>query len=330
MIGRILPQLRSSTIRAYSTAPSSAAAKGSSNTPLYFLTAGLVGAGAYYYSTTQDKAKSVHSGVQPATLPSALNPDEWKTFKLDKVEPYNHNTAKFIFKLPEGTAAATPVASALLVKAVNKEDCQDDKQKPVLRPYTQISPPDAEGYIELLVKKYPEGKMTNHIHNLKPGQELAFKGPLPKFAYKPNQFEHVVLISGGSGITPMYQVAQAIFSNPQDKTKVTLVYGNIAEEDILLRKEWESLAKKFPERMKNVFVLDKAGKEWQGPTGYIDQKLLAQNAPAPAFGERVKIFVCGPPGMMNAISGNKVSPKDQGELKGLLADLGYTENQASA
>lgn len=30
---------------------------------------------------------------------------------------------------------------------------------------------------------------------------------------------------------------------------------------------------------------------------------------------------------MDAISGNKKSPSDQGELKGLLADLGYTPNQ---
>ena len=41
----------------------------------------------------------------------------------------------------------------------------------------------------------------------------------------------------------------------------------------------------------------------------------------------IKLFVCGPPGMMKAISGAKVSPKDQGELDGILKDLGYNKDQ---
>lgn len=31
--------------------------------------------------------------------------------------------------------------------------------------------------------------MTEHIFKLKPGEELSMKGPIPKFAYKPNEFE---------------------------------------------------------------------------------------------------------------------------------------------
>jgi NAD(P)H-flavin reductase len=37
----------------------------------------------------------------------------------------------------------------------------------------------------------------------------------------------VGLIAGGTGITPCYQLIKAIFKNPNDKTKVTLVYGNV-------------------------------------------------------------------------------------------------------
>lgn len=67
----------------------------------------------------------------------------------------------------------------------------------------------------------------------------AFKGPIPKFPYVANQFESISLIAGGSGITPMYQIMQEIDSNPSDKTKATLIFGNVTEEDILLRKEFE-------------------------------------------------------------------------------------------
>lgn len=37
----------------------------------------------------------------------------------------------------------------------------------------------------------------------------------------------------------MLQLLQAIDTNPADKTKATLIFGNVTEADILLRKEFE-------------------------------------------------------------------------------------------
>ncbi len=39
------------------------------------------------------------------------------------------------------------------------------------------------------------------------------------------------------------------------------------------------------------------------------------------------VLVCGPPPMMNAISGNKAPDYTQGVLSGALKDLGYVEEQ---
>lgn len=41
----------------------------------------------------------------------------------------------------------------------------------------------------------------------------------------------------------MYQVAQAILRNPYDATKIFLIYANLTEEDILLRKELDAWAR---------------------------------------------------------------------------------------
>jgi cytochrome-b5 reductase len=38
-------------------------------------------------------------------------------------------------------------------------------------------------------------------------------------------------------------------------------------------------------------------------------------------------MVCGPPGFMNLVSGDKAKDYTQGPLSGLLKQLGYTENQ---
>lgn len=242
---------------------------------------------------------------------------------LESVETVNHNTKHFRFKLPdENDVSGLAIASAILTKFKGPE-----MEKPVIRPYTPTSDEDSKGYIDLVVKKYQNGPMSEHMHKMEPGQSLDFKGPIPKYPWSPNKHEHVTLIAGGTGITPMWQIARAIFKNPEDKTKVSLVFGNVTEEDILLKKEWEELENTYPQRFKAFYVLDKPSKDWKGEGGFINKELLQQVLPEPKEGEKIKIFVCGPPGLYKAISGGKKSPQDQGELDGILKELGYSKEQ---
>jgi cytochrome-b5 reductase len=176
------------------------------------------------------------------------------------------------------------------------------------------------------VKQYKDGPMSNHIHSLKPGDSLDIKGPLPKYQWTANKHPHITLIAGGTGITPMYQLARAIFSNPDDRTKVTLVFGNLSDEDVLLRDELAKLENTYPQRFRAFYVVDKPSPGWTGASGRVTPELLKTVMPGPDDKES-KVFVCGPPGMMKAISGAKKSPRDQGELSGILKELGYTEDQ---
>lgn len=181
--------------------------------------------------------------------------------------------------------------------------------------------------MDLMIKQYKGGPMSTHIHSLKPGDTLEVKGPLPKYSWEANKHKHIALIAGGTGITPMYQLLRAIFSNPEDKTKVTLLYGNIAEEDILLKRELADLENEYPQRFRAFYALEKPDmKNWQGAQGYIGKELIKTVLPEPKESD-FKVFVCGPPGMMKSISGPKKSPKDQGELTGILKELGYNSDQ---
>jgi cytochrome-b5 reductase len=213
-------------------------------------------------------------------------------------------------------------AAALLTKYQGPED-----KKPTLRPYTPTSDEDAAGHLDLIVKKYPNGPMSTHLHDMAVGQRLDFKGPFPKYSWTENKHDSIALIAGGTGITPMYQLIRAIFSNPNDKTHVSLVFGNISEEDILLKHELGAIENEYPNRFKAFYVLDKAPESWQGGTGFITKELLQKVLPDPEKGDKVKVFVCGPPGLYKAISGGKKSPQDQGDLSGILRDLGYSKDQ---
>jgi cytochrome-b5 reductase len=172
--------------------------------------------------------------------------------------------------------------------------------------------------------RYENGPMSTHIHSLTPNQHLSFKGPIPKYEWTPNKHSHIGMVAGGTGITPMYQLIRTIFRNPEDKTKVTLVFGNLTEGDVLLRDELQAIENTYPQRFRIVYLLDNAPQNaaW-AKQGRVTKELLKEVLPEPGTSENFKIFVCGPPGMYRAVSGTKTSPADQGDLSGILKELGY-------
>lgn len=168
--------------------------------------------------------------------------------------------------------------------------------------------------------------MSEHIHSMTPGQRLDFKGPLPTYPWSANKHNHVAMIAGGTGITPMFQIARQIFKNPADKTRVTLIFANVSEADILLKKEFERLEQDYPQRFRAFYTLDTPPESWSYGKGRITKELLEKVIPGPKE-DNIKVFICGPPGMYKEISGMKKSSQDQGELGGMLKELGYNKDQ---
>ncbi|GFQ03462.1 NADH-cytochrome b5 reductase-like protein [Phtheirospermum japonicum] len=232
-----------------------------------------------------------------------LNPEKWIEFKLqDKVQA-SHNSQ--LFRAPNGQNA-------------------EGKTKYVIRPYTPISDPDAKGYFDLLIKVYPEGKMSQHFASLKPGDVVEVKGPIEKLRYSPNMKKHIGMIAGGTGITPMLQIIDAILKNPDDHTQVSLLYANVSPDDILLKKKLDALSASNPNLKVIYYTVDNPTMDWLGGKGYISKDMVVKGLPSPS--DDTLILVCGPPGLMNHISGDKAKDRSQGELTGILKELGYTSD----
>ncbi|RSH87002.1 NADH-cytochrome b5 reductase [Saitozyma podzolica] len=145
---------------------------------------------------------------------------------------------------------------------------------------------------------------------------LLVKTPEGEYEVKDDKGKPVI-----SGITPMYQMITHSLDIPDDKTKWTLVFSNVTDKDILLRKEWDQLAKAHPDRLEVKYVLDKA--PW-GETGFVTANMIQKVFPKKD--DKVMAFVCGPPGQVKALAGPKDGPR-QGELQGALKELGYTAEE---
>eukprot|EP00240_Pyramimonas_obovata_P016034 CAMPEP_0118928594 /NCGR_PEP_ID=MMETSP1169-20130426/5825_1 /TAXON_ID=36882 /ORGANISM="Pyramimonas obovata, Strain CCMP722" /LENGTH=283 /DNA_ID=CAMNT_0006870621 /DNA_START=237 /DNA_END=1085 /DNA_ORIENTATION=+ len=250
-----------------------------------------------------------------------LNPKVWADLKLIGKEVMSRNTAKYRFELPDKTASfGMPVASLIQTGAPSGE-VKDGTTDMVIRPYTPITPKDAVGYLDLIVKTYPEGRMSQHIAGLGVGDKLSMKGPFVKFEYRANMKKEIGMIAGGTGIAPMLQVIEEILSNPEDRTTASLLFANVTQEDILLRQRIDSLAASHS-NFQVTYVLDKPPVFWSGRAGYITAEMLRETMPSPS--EDAWILVCGPPPMMQSVSGSKAKDLSQGELSGILQELGYT------
>jgi 3-phenylpropionate/trans-cinnamate dioxygenase ferredoxin reductase subunit len=73
---------------------------------------------------------------------------------------------------------------------------------------------------------------------------------------------------------------------------VTLIWGNKAQEDIVFREELEAMRNHLSS-FKIIHVLSQ--EEWEGETGFIDQKLLKRHI---EDFQKPEFFICGPPPMM--------------------------------
>ena len=54
----------------------------------------------------------------------------------------------------------------------------------------------------------------------------AHAGPYKQFGYKALSYNEVVVIAGGTGITPSFQLIKQIVENPEDTTHVVLIFAN--------------------------------------------------------------------------------------------------------
>lgn len=238
-----------------------------------------------------------------------LDPKKYRKLLLALKEKLSANTYRFVFSLPSADAVlGLPTGQHVAIQAVVDG-------KTISRSYTPISNDKDPGGLELVIKVYSNGLLTNHMAGLKVGETLEFRGPKGAMTYKSGLCKHIGMIAGGTGITPMYQLIRAICEDDADTTTVSLLYANNSEEDILLRPQLNSWAAKYPHKFKVWYVVGTAPEGWKYGTGFVTKEVIAERLPTPSVDS--KIMLCGPPGMINAMKTN-------------LDALGFTKPSAIA
>jgi cytochrome-b5 reductase len=149
-----------------------------------------------------------------------------------------------------------------------------------------------------MIKAYPQGNISAHMTTLKVGDTMKVRGPKGAMVYTPNMCSRIGMIAGGTGITPMLQIIQAIKrGRPTDRTKVDLIFANVNPDDILLKDQLDAL--KSDPNFTVYYVLNNPPEKWDGGVGFVTADMIKERLPPPA--SDMKILICGPPPMVSAL-----------------------------
>ncbi len=174
------------------------------------------------------------------------------------------------------------------------------------RAYSLAGPSLPGARRHVTVKRVDGGRASNAlVDGAAAGQTLEVLGPSGAFTLPGEGAEppsHLVLVAGGSGITPIASLAETALARGVAE-KVTLVFGNRAEGDVIFRARLASLA----ERHAGTFVVDHVLEEPADTLACTKGRLDAATTQARldalgvTDGPSVLYFVCGPTPMMDAV-----------------------------
>ncbi|XP_067893627.1 NADH-cytochrome b5 reductase-like isoform X2 [Heterodontus francisci] len=199
-----------------------------------------------------------------------IGAEKWSAFQIECVEQQTADTYLYRFQLPSGCHLGLTVGQHIVARGiVNGLEVQ--------RAYTPVSPVDAEGYFEVLIKIYEEGLMSQYVKTWKEWDTVWWRGPFGGFPYKSNQYEQLLLFASGTGIAPMVPLLQYIVANEEDETFVTLVGCFRTFHDIYMKPRLQELAAYW--NVKTLFVLSQLHQAGKQPQGFESWSMLAGLGP---------------------------------------------------
>ena len=170
------------------------------------------------------------------------------------------------------------------------------KDESTVRSYSLASVEGIDEFIQLHVRKIPQGKVSTWIHDeLNPGDLVEISEAAGECFYAhgaPDQ--GLLLIGTGSGLAPLYGIVRDALHNGHSGP-IRLYHGSLNVEGLYLIEELRRMADAYPN-----FTYTPCVSEGEAPEGFAFGTVLdvAMSDTAGLSGWRV--YLCGNPAMVNA------------------------------
>ena len=164
----------------------------------------------------------------------------------------------------------------------------------ISRRYTLSSSPSRAGRLAISVKRVDDGRISNWLNDhFQVGDTLVAQNPDGAFYLEENPNHPLLLLSAGSGVTPMLSMLRYLADHNQVED-VVFYHQCSSELDIPYQQEIQDIADKHS-GLKVIYSLSQPAKDWQGLSGRLSVSHIAKIDDL----HRRQAFVCGPDGFMD-------------------------------
>lgn len=226
-------------------------------------------------------------------IPEELfNVKEFKA-KVASIKDLTHDIKEVRFQLLEPNEINFKAGQFVQVQVPEYEFSNES----VYRAYSISSSSTEKGIVELEIRYVNNGICTTYVHKyLKEGDILTLTGPYGEF-YLRNTDADIVCVAGGSGMAPIKSLLHQIEEQKIER-KVTYIFGAQGRRDLFLLERMKEFEKNIP-TFRFVPALSNASPEdnWDGETGKVTEVL----AKYLSDGTNTEAYLCGSPGMINAV-----------------------------
>ncbi|NIL78974.1 NADPH oxidoreductase [Rhodococcus sp. B10] len=155
----------------------------------------------------------------------------------------------------------------------------------------------SDGLIEITVKAHPDGLVSGYLHRTaEPGLVVSLSQADGTFRVPTPRPARTLLISGGSGITPVLSMLRSLLDEGCT-SDLTFVHYAYTERDVAYRRELDEIADAFPDvRIVYAYTDQDSGGDLHG---YFSRAHLDEVAP---WFEEAETFLCGPPALMRSVA----------------------------
>ena len=171
----------------------------------------------------------------------------------------------------------------------------------VTRSYSMASTLSTPTTLQFIIRKYPDGAFSSLIDTqLSPGTALTVKGPFGSCFRREGRAGPMVLVGGGSGMSPLWSILQDHIQSGEQRP-IRFFYGARTRQDLFYLEQFAAVAKQLND-FQFIPVLSQAaaGDDWSGETGFVHQaleRILGQQA----LPGEIDAYTCGPPPMIDAV-----------------------------
>lgn len=162
---------------------------------------------------------------------------------------------------------------------------------------TQAAGDRAGREVELTIKA--TGLVSTHLHRYaRPGLVVGLSSPQGRFVLPEQRPDHLLLVSGGSGITPVLSMLRTLCAEGHDRP-VTFLHYCLTPDDLTYRDELAAVGAEHPNvNVVRVFT-DRPGMSDLPPglDGFVSPRQLDAAAP---YWRQAEAYVCGPAPLMDS------------------------------